>query len=175
MNSMNYQILTGFTRINQVDSFIKDVGVFAEKHHLMIQMLDAQMICGLIHVESAVRHALRAMDENRMSTQKIEMEILLYTSGERQLIHAIPKMGIKTGNFSIIVIFLSEKMNKNELIRIISLFEKQFRIIRDDAIIKPSLDKLKKWGITEKELVTIPEKSYEDLILEKIALVDIIK
>ena len=46
---------------------------------------------------------------------------------------------------------------------------------RDDKVLEGDVDTLKRFGITEDELSTIPESKYGDLLLEKVALVDIIK
>ena len=42
-------------------------------------------------------------------------------------------------------------------------------------VLKGDIDTLHRFGISDKELVSVPEEHYGDLILEKIALVDIIK
>jgi tRNA threonylcarbamoyladenosine modification (KEOPS) complex Cgi121 subunit len=46
---------------------------------------------------------------------------------------------------------------------------------RNDAIIEGDKIVLKRFGIDENEIKTVPDDKYGDLILEKIAMVDIIK
>jgi tRNA threonylcarbamoyladenosine modification (KEOPS) complex Cgi121 subunit len=99
------------------------------------------------------------------------MEILLYASGERQLKKAIPKMGVKIGDARIVFVLIT----KNEGRKIVSKFVKKFNFVRNDKVLKGSLDTLKKFGIKKSELTTVKEGKYCDLILEKIAMVDIIK
>ena len=52
---------------------------------------------------------------------------------------------------------------------------KTFQLTTDEQELKADRETLKRFGITEIELSTIPEEKYGDLILEKIALVDVIK
>ena len=175
MKEMKYEIIGGSTKIDHVENYISSVHQFAKQNSIHIQLLNSQMIYGKIHLESAIFHAIRAMNEKKMSTQSIEMEILIYSSGERQLNHAIPKMGIKQGETSIAAIFLNEHNKKINLHNSIELFIEKFNIHLDNAVLEQSIDKIRKWGFSEEEIQTIPKDSYEDLILEKVAMVDIIK
>ena len=175
MKEMIYEIIGGSTKIDHVENYIRLVHQFAEQHSIHIQLLDAQMIYGKIHLESAIYHAIRAMNEKKMSTQSIEMEILIYSSGERQLNHAIPKMGIKQGETSIVAIFLDENIKKKKFNESIELFIEKFNIQIDDTVFEQSIEKIKTWGFSEDEKQTISKDSFENLILEKIAMIDIIK
>ena len=83
--------------IREVNSFLTRVREFSQTFHCIIQVFDATVIYGEEHLVSAVTHALRAMKRNSNTTNSLEMEILLYASGERQLKLAIPKMGVKAG------------------------------------------------------------------------------
>ena len=83
--------------IQDVDNFLKKVESFAQNHNIIIQAINADLIYGKNHLISAVEHAVRAMDRKTNTTNSLEMEILLYASGERQLKIAIPKMGVKIG------------------------------------------------------------------------------
>ena len=175
MKKTSYKIISGKTKIDNVETFMNKTAQFAETHHVHIQVLDAEMICGLIHLESAIIHSLRTKSENRMTTQSIEMETLLYASGERQLTHAIPKIGIKKGDQSIAVIILNDNHSKEKIADIVMLFEKEFHFQRDSSVLEPTIEKIKRWGFSKTQIDTISKKEYEDLILEKIAFVDIIK
>jgi tRNA threonylcarbamoyladenosine modification (KEOPS) complex Cgi121 subunit len=50
-----------------------------------------------------------------------------------------------------------------------------FHLTHDDTILEGNRDTLKRFGITDQEIRTLPENKYGDLILEKVAMVDIIK
>ena len=161
-------------KINDVDDFLEKVSFFAKKNNITIQSFDADFIFGKNHIISAVEHAFRAMDAKTNTTNSIEKEILLYASGERQLKLAIPKIGVKKGNVKIAFVLLenTKKIISNhiahDLLKLLSL-------TRDDKVLEGDINTLKRFGIKENEIKTVMKSRYEDLILEKVALVDIIK
>jgi tRNA threonylcarbamoyladenosine modification (KEOPS) complex Cgi121 subunit len=101
------------------------------------------------------------------------MEILLYASGERQLKLAIPKMGIKKNTKKIAFILISKKDHiSNYLIQKLLNY---LSLKRSDDVLNIDEKNIKKFGINEKEIKTVSTDNYEKLIIEKVALVDIIK
>ena len=157
-------------KISDVDKFLKTVNNYNKKHNLVNQLFDAELIYGKNHIVSAVEHAKRSMDRKTNTTNSLEMEILLYASGERQLKIAIPKMGIKKNNTKIAIVFINDISDKliDELLNECSL-------VKDNKVLEGNIDTLKKFGLNEDEIKTVQEHKYEDLILEKVAMVDIIK
>ena len=99
------------------------------------------------------------------------MEILLYASGERQLKLAIPKIGIKKDHADIAFIFIGNKISD----KLIGELLQELSLKRDDKVLEGNINTLKKFGLKEREIKTVSKDKYESLILEKIALVDIIK
>ena len=157
--------------MRDVDSFLKQIISFTKKHNFVIQVFNANLIYGKNHLISATEHAFRAMKQKTNTTNSLAMEILLYASGERQLKLAIPKMGIKKGNNNIAFVFT----NSNISDRIVNDVLKQLDLERDDKVLEGDVNTLKKFGISKKEIETLREDKYGHLILEKVALVDIIK
>jgi tRNA threonylcarbamoyladenosine modification (KEOPS) complex Cgi121 subunit len=175
MKQKTCEIIGGTTNIEDVDEYIRKTMQYAEKNHVHIQLFNAKMISGKTHLELALSHALRAIQERRMTTQSLEMEILLYASGERQLKHAIPKIGVKPGKSWLAIIFITNADNEDGLYDLVDEYTSRFKINRDDAVLKASKKKIIKWGISEKEIQTLKDKKYEELIFERIAMVDVIK
>jgi KEOPS complex subunit Cgi121 len=165
------KIIGATGKIQNVDKFLKNVGEFAKKHDIIIQAMDADMIYGKIHLNSAFEHAKRAIDQKTNTTNSFEMEILLYASGERQLKLAIPKMGVKKGNANVAFVLtngtISDKLIENIL--------EQLSLTRNDKVLVGDEYTLKKFGINKHEFETVTKAKYGDLILEKVAMVDIIK
>jgi KEOPS complex subunit Cgi121 len=160
--------------ITDIDKFLKQVVSFAQSNKIMIQTFNADLIYGENHIISAVEHAIRAMNQKTNTTNSLEMEILLYASGERQLKLAIPKMGVKKGKANIVLVLIKDTNGKisdrmiGELLELLSFN-------RDDEVIEGDESKLKKFGISKDEMKTVTKAKYGDLILEKVAMVDIIK
>ena len=165
------KIIGATGNIIDIDSFLKKINNFAQQKNVIIQVLNAEKIYDEIHIISAVQHAKRAIERKTNSTNSLEMEILLYAAGERQLKIAIPKMGVQKGDSKIAFVLINDDISDaliNELLSSLSL-------IRDDKTLEGDENTLKQFGITQKEIDTVTKDKYKDLILEKTAMVDIIK
>ena len=158
-------------QIKDVDLFLEQVISFAQEKNIVIQALNADMIYGKNHLISAVDHAKRAMSQKNNTTNSFSMEILLYASGERQLKLAIPKMGVKQGKSNVAFVFADGEISDN----LVNDLLKKVSLIHDDKVLEGDIDTLKKFGINKKAIATVSEDRYGDLILEKVAMVDIIK
>lgn len=163
--------------IQDIDSFLKQVISFTQKLQVIIQVFDADMIFGKAHLISSVEHATRAMERKTNTTNSLDKEILLYASGERQIKLAIPKMGIKKGNGNIAFVFVSDvKTGDRELSdNLVGEVLESFSLVRDDSVLEGDMDTLRKFDINENEIKTVAKDKYGHLILEKVAVVDIIK
>ena len=159
--------------IQNVDSFLDKIIKFRKEKELIIQAFNADVIYDKEHLISAFKHAKRAFKNKTNSTNSLEMEILLYSSGERQLKIAIPKMGVVSGNSNVGFIFVKDKAMISDII--IDEFLDYVSLKRDDKVLLGNADTLKKFGIKKNEIQTVAEDKYGHLILEKVALVDIIK
>jgi len=147
------------------------------KKNIACQLMDAEKVYGKEHLMAAINHAVRAFLYKTNSCNSLDMEILLYASGKRQIKDAIEHIGIKRkGSFVLILIGETPLSNYNGKIeKGMQNFMADFGLKRDDSVIEGSIEKLKKFGISEKEIKTVDASMYGDLILEKVAMVDVIK
>jgi len=157
--------------IQNIDIFLKKISDLSLEYNIVIQVFNADMIYGKNHLLSSVEHAIRAMKQETNTTNSLNMEILLYASGERQLKIAIPKMGVKKGKGNIALVFTNGKITKI----IVNQILKKLELERDDKVLEGDINTLKKFGLSKKEIETVNPEKYGHLILEKIAMVDIIK
>lgn len=164
--------------VQNIDSFVQQLLAFSKQEQLVIQAFDARLIYGKNHLIAATTHAKRAFQQGTNATNSLALEILLYAAGERQIQKAIKKIGIKKGKQPI-VFLITDSVNpkSNTIIKksVIQRLLKTFQFTIDKTLIKGDKYTLKRFGITDEELSTIPEQKYGDLILEKVALVDVIK
>ncbi len=161
-------------KIQDINSFVKKIITLSNIYDMVIQVINADFVYGKDHLFSAVEHTIRSFKNRMNSLNSLSLEMLLYASGERQIQKAIEKIGIKNGNQKIAFIFIKEnnrKISDDEVEHVLS----SLNLKRDDKVLEGGVDTLKRFGITEDELSTIPESKYGDLLLEKVALVDIIK
>jgi KEOPS complex subunit Cgi121 len=163
--------------IQDVDVFLKKIRDFAREHDIVVQVFNADLVFGKNHLLSAVNHAVRSHERKTNTTKSLDMEILLYASGERQLKLAIPKMGVKSGKVNIAFVFVDDIQKasgslSDQKVDQLVIF---LNIKRDDSVLNGDVETLKEFGITSSELKTVAKAKYGDLILEKVARVDIIK
>ena len=171
-----YKIFGAKGSINNVEQFIHKLDDYSNKKKIEIQVFNADLIYGKNHLISSYKHAFRAWEREKNTTNSLKMELLLYASGERQLKLAIPKMGIKKGNNNLAFILLNKSKNKlSSIDRLVEDLLEFLSLNRHDEVLDGDNETLIKFGIDEKELKTIPSEDYEKIIIEKVALVDIIK
>ena len=80
-----YEIFGAKGSIKNTSSFLDKITVFSKKNNVVIQVFDSDLIFGEKHIVTSINHALRSIEQNKNTTNSIAMEIMLYTSGERQL------------------------------------------------------------------------------------------
>ena len=174
------RIIGAVGKVADVDELLKKILFVAEKKHVCIQILNADVVYGKVHLVSAAQHAIRAMKEHRHTMNSLAMEVLLYASGERQIKLGITKIGAKKGTRNVAFVIID---NIKEIPEASGRFSdadvtgllKTLQFLKDDKVLEGDKDTLTKFGITTKELETVPKEKYGHLILEKVAMVDVIK
>jgi KEOPS complex subunit Cgi121 len=171
-------IIGAYGTIKNIDLFVQQLLLFSKKENLVIQAFNASAVYGKDHLISATTHAQRAFEQGTNTTNSLALEILLYAAGERQIQKAIKKIGVKKGKQQIAFILtddMTQNTNRNIDERVIKKILRTFRLTSDEKALEGNRNTLKRFGITDQELFTMPESRYGDLILEKVALVDVIK
>jgi len=137
----------------------------ASARGFQILVLRADMVFGMDHLRAAYCHAKESMDRGSSSSDSISMETLLYASGERQLSAAIKKMSVDESTRAIVVASLAQDG-----------FDAQgdwIPLADDDA--EATRDRLLRFGISDQETRTVASGRAVELVLEKVAAVDILK
>lgn len=130
-----------------------------------VLVLDGSMVFGKDHLAAAMYHAARAIEEGTNASDSLLMETILYASGERQLGSATRKMGVSNDSSELVVAQLVDGgfVHDPSWIELPAM-----RAPADRA-------QLVRFGISETELSTLGERSPAELVLEKVAAVDILK
>lgn len=149
----------------QAPAFMEQVVNPAVSSGAKILVMKSDMVFGLDHIRSSLFHAKMAMAGQRNSSDSLSMESLLYASGERQLSSAVKKMSVDQTTEEVVVARLSGGNLE---------VDDSWQILEETPQ-NISIDKLKRFGITQQELDTIGECDPADLVLERVAAVDIIK
>lgn len=139
----------------------------ARNDSISLQVLDANYVIGVRHIEVAYERTQRAFKNLQNKCKTVEMEFLRYVSCERQIKNAVKKVGAKPKGVYAFIFFDKTDFNHNDFI-------KNFGLEIDNSVLLPNLSKLKHYA-SDKELAIIDKSFYWDLIYEKITLLDITK
>ena len=127
-------------------------------------VMDGDMVFGADHVASALHHAAKAAAEGRNSSDSLAMETLLYASGERQLSAAIRKMSVGEKTRRVVLAVLRGTFEPGEGWAPLPHTEGS----GDRA-------RMRRFGVTDVEMSTVAEGRLGELVLERVAAVDVIK
>jgi KEOPS complex subunit Cgi121 len=178
----NCRIVAGNVSISDVDDFLSGLKAIAHKYAVTIQAMDAELIAGEEHIKSAVEKAIRAMKRERGITSDLGLEILLYASGRRQIERALG-MGVTEGKKNVAIVIVDERGDKDlevvaeEVKRKIGIEEVPIRELESDLDYEGNKkERIKEFfSITEDEINAVGEKKLKMLVLERVALLDVLK
>jgi KEOPS complex subunit Cgi121 len=164
---MEFTLVGARGRIESVEDLVDRLRSVASELGLEVQAFDADMVFGRDHIASALEHARRAFERGSNVATSLMMEVLVYASGERQISTALEKMGVKEGSDGLVVLAVGGG-DVDRLLEGVGLE-------RDDSLIEPRREMLPAFGISEMEMETVPQEEAFDLVLERVAIVDVMK
>ncbi|MCX6673136.1 MAG: KEOPS complex subunit Cgi121 [Methanothrix sp.] len=144
-------------------SAIKDL---QSRHGCIVQALDADKIVSERHIRFAAKKALAAFSEARNIAKDAGMEIMRYASGERQIERALfMRISDRTERMALVLVGSGCSWpDASELSRIIELDGQGCSFCA--KAVKEA------FNITSEELGAVGEERIEDLVIERVALVD---
>jgi KEOPS complex subunit Cgi121 len=183
MNSprSNCTILVGNVSIATVSDFLAVLNGIAQDYAVTIQALDATLIAGVGHINSAVQKAIRASETRKSITSDLGLEILLYASGRRQIERALV-MGVTEGENKVAVVIIDVAGDKDldavadAVTRKTGIAEVPLQELEVDPRDDQKKANLKRFfAITDDELSAVGEQKLQLLVLERVTLLDILK
>jgi KEOPS complex subunit Cgi121 len=137
-------------------------------HGCVVLALDAGKVVSERHISFATEKALAATLEKRNIAKDVGMEIMRYASGERQIERAMA-MGLSSSTGRIALILVSfgcdcSWPNDSEVRKIIDP-DGRGCSFESEAVKKT-------FNISPKEIEVVGERRIEDLVIERVALVD---
>ena len=142
---------------------LSELQSMARAHGGWGQLLAGDAVLGRDHLRSAHEHAIRAFDQGLNTAGSLEMEFLLYASGERQISKAIAAAGARPGRS--LVVAITGGLRVEEVLS-------AFRWERDDSVLEPTRARLRAAGFSDTEVKSAGDRAF-DLILERVARVDL--
>lgn len=177
----NCRIVAGNVSISDVGDFLSGLKAIAHKYAVTIQAMNAELIAGEEHIKSAVEKAIRAMKRERGITSDLGLEILLYASGRRQIERALD-IGVSEGEKKVAIIIVNEggekdlKVVAEEVKRKIGIEEVPIREFESELSNSNKKERIKEfYNITEDEVNAVGEEKLKMLVLERVALLDVLK
>ena len=159
-------ILEGKVSIDNVEEFLLKLKNISLEKNLTLQALDADKIAGEKHIRFAVEKAINSFRTGTAITNDLSKEIMLYAAGTRQINRAV-KLGIHKGENNIVLVAVGDaKLSGFDEIR-------PAPVLSYDQSKKEAL--MKAFGITDEELEAVGEDKLPELVMERVALVDVIK
>ena len=167
----NIQIIGAKGKIESVEDFLLKAHTFISDHdskgETLLQFMKADKVLGKEHIISAIEHADRAFTRGKNISTTRSMEILVYAAGEPQIKNALAKVGLKDGCERIAII-IAEGLEVESLLNHLALE-------RDDSVLECDESKLRGFGISEVEISAVENTKLRDLVLERVAMVDVKK
>lgn len=117
-NSPAYILITGFRDViidyKKNESYVKKI---SEKRQVTIQFFNADLIASWEHLYFSILHSIKSFKQGRNLSSNLDLEILLYASGQRQIKVAIKELGIglEIKNIALIIYGNSVDNVKNAL------------------------------------------------------------
>ncbi|MFW6304225.1 MAG: KEOPS complex subunit Cgi121 [Candidatus Saliniplasma sp.] len=146
-----------FESTKEIELILEKIGSYRKEHNTFLQIFNPDFVIGKEHLLWAYDKAKRSFEHKTNRADSLEIEILLWASGERQIKNAIKTIGIKENSKKFALLIDSDL---NDFLHVMECK-------RDDTVLDPSINKLKNFGISENEIDSV-ENPY-DLIFEKLS------
>jgi len=156
--------------------FVDDRVLFLQKIRTIAESFDAHIICfnagmlaGKRHARKALRHAVRSFHNGSMVSNTLEMEALLFAAGSRQCSIAA-LFGIHEGDNAMFVCCYPPREGVwDALTPLLNITD------QDGDIIGPQKRAylMELFGITKEEMATCSGDRITELVLERIALLEV--
>lgn len=159
------RILEGTVVIDDPEEFLKKIRKISEKTGMIIQALDADKLAGEEHIRFAVSKAIRSFGAGTNIANDISKEIMLYAAGTRQINRAM-KLGVHKGKNNIVIIAMGESPDLSCFDEIIPGQVLGYRESKKETLMDI-------FNITKDEIDAVGADKIPELVLERVALVDV--
>ncbi len=160
-------IIEGTVLIDNVEDFLHKLKKASGEKSITIQALDADKLAGEEHIRFAVEKAMNSFKAGTNIANDLAKEIMLYASGTRQINRAM-RLGIHTGKNNVVLVAVGKDVD-------LSAFEeiKPKPVLDYNESKKEAIMEL--FNITKEEIEAVGDEKIPQLVLERVALVDVIK
>ena len=170
---MEREIVEGILFVEDLQEFLGEIRSLAASNEVIIQAMDASKLGGISHIDLAMRKAMRAFEEQQNVARDLGVEMMRYASGKRQIAEAF-SLGLSEGENHVAFVVLGEL---EEAVLQASAMLRDFVEVSSVIEFKPEKKAvlMDHFGIHEAEIIAVGDGRLPDLVLERVALVDLLK
>jgi KEOPS complex subunit Cgi121 len=169
MTGDDFEVRRAVFRVSHRSRFLGRIRTIAAVHGTRIICFNAELMAGQAHVEAALVRALRAVRAGTAISSSLEMEGLLYASGNRQCAVA-ERFGIREGeNRAYVCLSPPVEAAFRDLSAIMEFQEEDWEGLPDEKVERL----MAAFGITPGELAAAGPGRLRDLVLERVALLEV--
>jgi KEOPS complex subunit Cgi121 len=161
------RILEGAIFIEDIEMFLMKLKEKRNRKDTVILALDADKLAGEKHLMFAIEKAMNSFKTGRNIAKDPGKEIMLYAAGTRQINRAM-KIGVHNGKNNIALIGIGEDIDLSAFDEIV-----QGNVLQYDRSKNRML--MDFFKITHEEIKAVGEDKIPELVLERVALVDVMK
>ena len=171
IREMDLEIQQVSFQVRDIGSFLSWLRALSNRNGVSIVCFNAELMAGLEHVTSAMLHANRAKNKGTSISSSFEIEALLYAAGSRQCQDAA-KFGVHQGlNNSYLCIYPVSPQVWSDLLTVMAVSTDDWEQMTDYKIkVLASV-----FGITNDEIAVTGKARIKDLVLERVALLEVNK
>ncbi|HMA04989.1 MAG TPA: KEOPS complex subunit Cgi121 [Methanomicrobiales archaeon] len=169
MTTEPFEIRTAIFRVDDCSAFLGRLRAIGRARGTHIVCFNADLMAGRAHAEAAVRRAFRAVAAGTVISDSFEMEALLFASGNRQCTIA-QQFGIHEGeNRAYVCLCPPVEAAWRDLSVFILFVDRDWETLSGEK--EARLREI--FGITEAELGAAGAARLQDLVLERVALLEV--
>ena len=165
-------VMGALADVKDIDAMLKTLAIVDKRSQTISQIFDADCIAGKEHLVHSAKLALTAQATHMNFADSLNIELVCWVSGLRQIARAFERVGVRKGCNHVAVLTIGKsregvKRAQTETLR-------ELNLDRDDKVLDVDSNKIstfmKVFNISKKELEIAP---VEKLVLEKVALLSL--
>ena len=167
--------------VQNEQEFLKKIRSISKHHEVIIVAVSDRLIAGPAHIQTAVRCALRALEEGTMITRSPEMEILAYAAATRQTQDA-SRFGIHKGENDVFLCMIpssDDAWHECAELEEIILYDEEWTATSERTPFLPTPEQKREimayFSISPDELAIVGEEEFVALVCERVVLLAINK
>jgi KEOPS complex subunit Cgi121 len=165
-------IMGALANVQDIDAMLKTLAIIDKRSQTINQIFDADRIAGKEHLVHAAKLALTAQATHMSFADSLNIELVCWVSGLRQIIRAFDRVGVRKGCNRAAVLTIGKR--REDVKRAQTETLRELNLDHDDKVLDVDSNKIpmlmKVFNISKKELEIAP---IEKLVLEKIALLSL--